>query len=82
MPHQAKATEGHWSHYWTTDQAAECLSYFKHETFGEFTDEHNALYSKLWNDVGPGKSLADNWGALTEAEQVELDAAYAREYND
>ena len=75
MAHQATAPKDHWSNYWTTDQAAECLSYGRIDT-----PEGLAIYQLLWNDIGPGLPLADNWGKLSEAQQEALDAGYAKEY--
>ena len=75
MAYQTKAPEGHWSENWTTDEAAECLSYG-----GMSTQEGIEICRLLWNDIGPGESLADHWGELTEAQQVKLDAAYEAEY--
>ena len=77
MAHQTQAPEGHWSHYVTTDTVAECYSYFPSGKFGVFTEAKTELYGLLWNEIGPGLTLADHWGQLTEAQQVELDRADA-----
>lgn len=74
------APQDHWSQHWSTDEAAECLPFYRAEKFGEETPEMIALYSKLWNDIGPGMVLSDHWGKLTAEEQAELDKAYAKEH--
>jgi len=66
----------HWSNYWTTDQAAECLSY---GPIDEGTPGLE-LYKALWNDIGPDLPLADNWSKLSKDQQALLDAAYEKEY--
>ena len=80
MARSNKAPKDHWSEYYTTDEAAECLSYFKAPVFGDTTPENAALYSLLWNDIGPGLRLNKHWGKLSNAQQVELTAAFNREH--
>lgn len=75
MSKAIKAPKDHWSHHWTTDQAAECLPYKPVSS-----EEGVELYKLLWNEIGPDLPLHEHWGKLTEAQQDMLDKAYVEEY--